>query len=343
MMQPHKAGFIRTILGDRTELPAGSVYGHEHLIIDSPLIQDRFPHIHLYDVEAAVEEVGHCRKAGVSLMVDAMPVAAGRDAVRLAQISTRTGVDIVVATGLHHDRYYGPQHWTNRVSIDRLVSLFLADLQIGIDEFDYTSPVIKRTPYKAGVVKVATSGSVPDVRDLRNLEAAAQASVISGAPILTHCEGGKGGLAQVEFLTGMGVRPGSIILSHVDKSEEINYLKELADAGVVLELDQGLRQRHLGLTSITVRAIYALVEAGFGHQVIVGTDGARRDLWTSLKGAPGLAWLATDLPVLLAGAGLPQTAIDDVMRNNAISALSWNQPGGSVPENAKTAVLSKRG
>jgi predicted metal-dependent phosphotriesterase family hydrolase len=325
-MQPHKAGFIRTVLGDRDALPAGAVFGHEHLIIDSPLIHDRFPHIHLYDVESAVAEVGACRDAGVALMVDAMPVAAGRDAVRLAEISRRTGVDIISATGLHHDRYYGPLHWSNRVGLDDLVALFVADLTEGIDELDYTGPVIRRSPHKAGIVKVATSGQVPDQRDLRNLEAAAHASNITGAPILTHCEGGLGGLAQVQFLLALGVRPGSIILSHVDKSHALNYLQELAASGVILELDQGLREREQGLSSVTVRAVYSLVEAGFGHQVIVGTDGARRDLWASLGGAPGLSWLASEFPVHLKAAGLDEEVIQDVMRNNAVSALSWRAP-----------------
>ena len=79
-------------------IPDGVVYGHEHLIIDSPLIADRFPHIHLYDVDAATAEVSACRAAGAVLMIDAMPICDGRDAVRLAEISRRTSVDIIAAT-----------------------------------------------------------------------------------------------------------------------------------------------------------------------------------------------------------------------------------------------------
>jgi len=121
------AGRIRTVLGD-IEGFDGVAYAHEHLVLDSPLIADRFPHILLDDVDAAVAEVGECRAAGAGLMVDTMPVSAGRDVVRLAEISTRTGVPIVAATGLHHDRYYGPLHWTNRVGADELTALFVADL-----------------------------------------------------------------------------------------------------------------------------------------------------------------------------------------------------------------------
>jgi predicted metal-dependent phosphotriesterase family hydrolase len=320
------APFVRTVLGDRTEVRPGVVYAHEHLIIDSSLIESRFPHIHLYDVEAGVAEVQTCREAGVALMIDAMPVSAGRDATRLAEISRRGGVDIVAATGLHHDRYYGPLHWSNRVGIDELVGLFVADLTDGIDEFDYTGPIIRRTPFRAGIVKVATGGATPDSRDRRNLAAAAGASLATGAPILTHCENGAGGLAQLDLLIDHGVAGSSILLSHVDKSHDPKYLLDLAARGAFLELDQALRQHGDGGGSAAIAAIVTLVEAGFADRVVVGTDGARRSLWSALGGSPGLAWLGRELPGLLRSAGLGSDDVKLVMRDNAVAALTWSPP-----------------
>lgn len=315
-------GFIRTVLGDVTE-PAGSVFAHEHLIIDSPLIAEKFPHIHLHDVGAAVSEVEACATAGVGLMLDAMPVASGRDPLRLAEISQRTGVGIISTTGLHHDRYYGPLHWSNRVGVDELVTLFVADLQEGIDEFDYTSPLVRRGTARAGVVKVATSGQDLDARDRRNLQAVAEASVLTGAPVLTHCEDGLGGLEQVENLIDYGVPAGSIILSHVDKSHNLTYLHDLADTGAMLELDQTLRQIGEGTSSISVRAVLSLVASGFDSQIVIGTDGARRSLWSTLGGTPGLAWLATGFPPLLEEVGIPNKTIAAITRDNAVRALTW--------------------
>lgn len=317
------AGVIRTVTGDLEKIAPGVVYTHEHLIIDSPLIAASFEHIHLFDTDAAVAEVTLGREAGAALFVDTMPISAGRDAVRLAEIAERSGVAVVAATGLHHDRYYGPLHWTNRVSEEELTELFIADLVDGIDEFDYTGPIVRRTPHRAGLAKVATSGSTPDARDLRNLAAVAAASVATGAPVLTHCEGGWGGQAQIEALTNAGVPAQSIILSHVDKSDDLGYLLELASSGVTLELDQMLRQYDRGAESITVRVILALLEAGHSAQIVLGTDGARRTLWTSLGGAPGLAWLAGSFPAQLREVGLSEQQISAVMRDNALRALRW--------------------
>lgn len=316
------APFIRTVLGDIEDFE-GIAYAHEHLIIDSPLIAERFPHIHLHDVNAAVEEVSACRNAGAGLMVDTMTIAAGRDIVRLAEISERTGVHILAVTGLHHDRYYGPLHWTNRVSADELTALFIAELTTGVDEFDYTSPIIRRTNHRAGLAKVATSGEIPDARDLRNIEAVANASLATGAPVLTHCEGGMGGLAQVERLVNAGVPASSIILSHVDKTQNLTHLRALAETGAVLELDQAMKGRGQGTDSFAARAVVDLVEAGFEDQIVLGTDGARRSLWASLGGEPGLAWLAAAFPSVLTEMGVGEQQLHKIQHSNARRALTW--------------------
>jgi predicted metal-dependent phosphotriesterase family hydrolase len=313
---------IRTVLGDIDTFD-GVAYLHEHLIIDSPLIADRFPHIHLHDADAAVEEATYCRAAGVGLMVDAMPAAAGRDIVRLAAIAERADVAIVSATGLHHDRYYGPDHWSNHLDVEQLADLFIADLLTGVDEFDYTSPVVRRTQYRAGIAKVATSGRVPDSRDYRNLDAVAVASVATGAPVLTHCEGGYGGLAQVDRLVQAGVPAASIILSHVDKAHDFDYLIDLASTGALLEFDQALREHKVGVDSVTIQSILRLVGEGYDAQIVVGTDGARRSLWRSLGGQPGLAWLASSLPTLMRQAGVGEETLQKVLHDNAVRALTW--------------------
>ena len=314
---------IRTVLGDRSSVD-GLVYAHEHLIIDSPLIEDRWPHILLDSVDHAVRELSACRDAGVALVVDAMPASAGRDPVRLAEIGRRSGVDVVAVTGLHHDRYYGPLHWSNRVDAVTLAELFVADLVEGIDRFDYTSPVVERTEHRAGLVKVATSGADLDARDRRNLEAAAQASVVSGCPVLTHCEDGRGAIEQVSLLVDLGVPAKAILLSHVDKTRDVAYALDVAATGAVLELDQNLRQATDGGDANTLAVIEALVAAGHRNQIVLGTDGARRSLWASHGGSPGLAWLATGFVDLLRARGLTDE-VELFLHGNPVRALSWRQ------------------
>ena len=131
-----------------------------------------------------------------------MPCDAGRNAEKLADLARRTGLHLVAPTGLHHDRFYGPAHWSQRVTVDELAELFAADVKDGIDANDYSGPVVRRTAHRAGVIKIAGSDGGPSERDRRVFAAAAEAHRRTGVPILTHCEDGTGALEQVRLLDG---------------------------------------------------------------------------------------------------------------------------------------------
>lgn len=312
---------VRTVLGDVDAGELGVSYAHEHLVLDSPLIAAAFPHILLDDLPAAVAEVAAAAAVGVRTMVDAMPCSAGRDAVRLAAISMSTRVNVVSATGLHHERYYGPRHWSAQVSADELADLFIADIAEGIDRFDYTSPLVERTAHRAGVIKVATGQGAPTDRDRRLFRAAAAAHAATGAPILTHCEHGRGGLEQLALLDALGVPADAVLLSHVDKVPDAGYHRSLAEAGAWLVYDQALRQadRHPG-DPAELLAMHA--ENGTLDRVLLGTDAARRDLWTSLGGGPGLAWLYEGFAARLRGLGLTEEHLDRLFVRAPAEALA---------------------
>lgn len=281
---------VRTVLGDVAPGDLGATYMHEHLIIDHPLVVDRFPHISLPSVEEAVGEVARCVAAGVAAMVDTMPCAAGRNAVKLAEVSRRTGMAVITVTGLHTARYYAAAPWAGELPAETLAELFVADIEEGIDRFDYTGPVVDRTGYRAGVVKAATTGERPTAAEARLLEAVAMVHHRTGCPVLTHCEEGKGAPAQIETLAGHGVDPGRVVLSHTDKIRDPVYHRDLLASGVNLEYDQALRQDPAEDRG-TLELLEKMAEEGYLSQLMVGTDGARRSLWAELGGAPGLAEL----------------------------------------------------
>lgn len=284
------AGVVRTVLGDVSPADLGVVYAHEHLVIDGGTAKIINPGISLQSVSDAVRELAPCREAGVATVVDAMPADAGRNVSKLAEISRASGLHVVVATGLHHARYYGERHWAELLPASTLADLFVADIEQGVDELDYNGPVVRRTPHRAGIVKIAGSERGLSRRDRVVVEAAAETARRTGVAVLTHCEGGLGGVEQVMALITHGVLPARIALSHTDKVPDPSYHRDLLNTGARLVYDQGLRT-----PSQTARLVAAAVEMGHGSSVLLGTDGARRSLWTTLGGGPGLAALRTDL------------------------------------------------
>jgi len=314
---------VRTILGDIDPGTLGITYAHEHLIIDSPLVADRWPHIYLNDVQAAVEEVTECVSAGVGAMVDALPCAAGRDVAKLAEISTATGLHVIAATGLHTARYYPGRSWTRAESADVQAELFQAEIEQGIDGYDYSAPVVRRTRYRAGIIKVATLEEHPDDAERTLFEAAAETHRSTGAPILTHCEQGRGALAQVEMLVALGVAPDRIVLSHTDKQPDLGYHRELLSSGVNLEYDQALR-RPPEEPKGTAWLLAQMLAEGFADRLMLGTDGARRSLWTALGGKPGLAWLATGFVGVMEAAGIDSDVRRHLFIDNPARVLAFS-------------------
>lgn len=312
---------VRTVLGDIDPVELGFTYIHEHLIIDTPLVIDRWPHIHLPSADDAVRELEPCVAAGVGAVVDAMPAASGRDPIRLAEISRRSGVHVVACTGLHTHKYYEGQRWTAEEPADVLAELFTADVADGIDRYDYMGPVIRRTPHRAGIVKVAVLGDAPSARDIRVFEAAAITHQSTGVPILTHCEGGRGAMAQIELFGQLGVPLDRVVISHTDKVPDLSYHRDLLDTGVYLEYDQALRQGEAAAQG-TGAIIAAMVAEGHTQRLMLSTDGARRSLWTSLGGGPGLAWLATRFVEILNRLGVDDESITTMFVRNPARFLS---------------------
>lgn len=286
---------IRTVLGDVDSAEFGVCFAHEHLIIDGGVAKIINPEISLQSVDEAVAELSFCTAVGVAAMIDAMPADAGRNVVKLAEISRRSGVHIVAATGLHHTRYYGDRHWGELLEPAGLAELFIADVNDGIDAHDLNGPVVRRTEHRAGVIKVAGSADGLTDRDARVFEGAAIAMQQTGAPLMTHCEGGTGGTEQLAALSGMGVPSNRVILSHTDKVNDLGYHRALLGAGAWVVYDQGIRT-----PDDTAHLVRSMVESGFVGQLLLGTDGARRSLWQVLGGRPGLAALRTGIGEQLA-------------------------------------------
>lgn len=304
-------GVVRTVLGDLQAVDLGVTYAHEHLIIDSPLISERWPDIHLPSIDEAVAELGLCRKAGVGTVVDAMPSSAGGDIRRLAEISRRSGVNIIAATGLHTTRYYEGEEWALEEPTDHLARRFISHVADGVDG----------TGSRAGIIKVATLGEETTEPERSLFEAAATASGATGAAILTHCEQGLGGLEQVDLLRNVDAPLDRVILSHTDKVSDPGYHRDLLSSGVNVEYDQALRQAEQTPPD-SVTLISQMWEEGFGDQLLLGTDGARRSLWTTLGGSPGLAWLATGFVETLIDNGVSEPQVRAMLVENPARVLS---------------------
>lgn len=312
------------VTGDVETKDVGVCYAHEHIIIDPSFTTFNTPDFLLDSVERACVDIGEFREAGGRTMVDSMPCGGGRNAEKLAEITRRTGVNIVCPTGLHLEKYYPPGHWGERFSAEQMAGLFVAEIEEGIDRNDYNGPYIERTPHRAGVIKVATSGERPTERELKVIEAAVIAHRSTGAPILTHTEQGSGALEQVQLFRELGASLGNVVISHTDRKPDRAYHREILSTGVVLEYDSAFRWP-MEKGNPTRDLVLAMFADGFGDQIVLGLDAARRKYWKAYGGAPGMGYLLREFVRELTSGGLSQKDIDRIFVGNPAKCYEFQR------------------
>ena len=306
--------FTRTVLGDISTSELGVTYMHEHLVIDSNIVQNQFEHIWLPSEEDAIAEATLCFDAGVRTLVDCMPMESGGDIKKLRTISKKSSTNIIAATGMHTQKYYGSKDELLVADSETLATKFINDIEIGS----------QNTDIRAGLIKVSSSGEKLTPREKVLFEGAAQAHKVTGAPILTHCEHGIGAIAQIEELSQLDVSLSNVTISHGDKVNDTSYHTEILSSGVLVEYDQCLRQ-FSDKTPPSAELTLAMIERGFLSQIMLGTDGARRTLWKSLGGEPGLAWLYSDWSKVLLGVGLTDDDLKALFILNPAKALAFKE------------------
>jgi phosphotriesterase-related protein len=319
---------VRTVLGDIAPEDLGVTYSHEHLVIDGGRPVAMNPDFDLGDIDRMVPEVEAAAALGLRAVVDAMPCDCGRSVVKLAELSRRTGIHVIAPTGLHHERYYGPSHWSVTEPVEAIAERFVLDITDGIDANDYAGPEVRRTPHRAGVIKIAGSAGGPSARDARVFEAAAEAHHRTGAPILTHCEAGTGALEQVALLEDLGVDPSHVALSHVDKVVDRGYLQAVLDTGAFAELDGSFRWGDGD--NGTLRLLGWAVEDGSIGGILLGMDAARQGYYAVYGGSPGLTWLLDGFTAAMEGAGIGADIRRRLFVDHPARAFAFATVGGAA-------------
>jgi phosphotriesterase-related protein len=256
---------IQSVTGFIAAADLGSTLVHEHVVCATAGATKGMAAM-TGGVEAlaqrGVDALREARAAGVDTIVDATPYDLGRDVALLADVSRRSGVTIIAATG----------HWllpsvfmANRTTAE-LAAQFTADLQSGADG----------TAIRCGVIKAASEEEVTDF-DRRVLEAAAIAHRETGAPIITHAAArNRIGEAQADVFDALGVSPGRVVIGHSDDTYELDYLTGLASRGYVIGMDRlpcGNLPEYGGRTvDDRLDMIVELIGRGFGDRIVVAHD-----------------------------------------------------------------------
>jgi phosphotriesterase-related protein len=259
---------INTAAGPVDARNLGKTLMHEHLVIAFPGWESDTAITNPTRREMAAvcaDRIAELKDAGISSMLDPCPNDIGRDVHLMADVASRTGFNIVFATGLYHKHYGGSPYWSIKFQVDpdaekKLADLFIAELTEGV----------QGTGIKAGVIKIATAA--PPFTDYERtiFRAAAVAHKATGAPITTHTDAVLGD-EQLAYLTSLGVSPHRIIIGHSCGSADHGYHSHICESGAYIGFDR-FGMEDIQPDSVRVERLAQLVNKGYGKQIVVSHD-----------------------------------------------------------------------
>lgn len=268
------SAMVRTVLGDIPPAGLGVCDAHDHLFIGSPVLAGQ----ELDDPVAALGELTAFAALGGRAVAQWSPWGMGRRMADLPELSRRSGVHVIAATGMHQARHYDPDELA-RVR-DHLAELFVGDL---------TGDGVR-----AGMIKVAGAYHQLDDHARHVMAAAAEAHHATGAPIGVHLEGGTAALDVLEWLCGRhGVPPHRVILGHLHRFPDTWIHRRVAEAGAFVAFDGPSRVNH-GTDWRLLDSIAALADAGHIGQLLLGGDTVTASARSTADG-PGMPFLLSGL------------------------------------------------
>ena len=227
---------INTVTGICNARDLGFTLIHEHLTIGFPgweLDNRRFNR--KAGINSVVDQLKQIKDLGVTSFVDPCPLQLGRDPEFAAEVSEKSGVRVIIATGLYNDAFGIPQHF-RMISVDDIADVYIQELTEGIG----------KTGIKPGLIKTATGG-IPGMsqdtaitaNEERCLRAAARAQKKTGVPILVHnSETSPFGRETLDIFESEGVDFNRVLIGHACGVGDMKYYFNILNRGAWIGFDR---------------------------------------------------------------------------------------------------------
>ena len=306
---------VNSVLGPLDTSDLGFTLSHEHILLSSAGIRHVYPEFidRQRTIEEAVSHLSEARREGVGTLIDVTTLDLGRDVELVAEVSRRSGVNIICATGIWRD--IPRAFW--EADPDEIAALFVREIEVGIEG----------TGIRAGIIKVANDagGVTPEGEII--LRAAARAQKRTGVPISTHTWAlERVGDEQVRIFEEEGVDLSRVYIGHSDDTTDLDYLTGLARKGVWLGLDRMRGAPLPGFLKWEERAgtTTKLIDAGFADRLMLGHDwsihlgiiGKENERVFHEFNPDGFLFITRHLLPSLMKMGVSQQTIDQIMVDN---------------------------
>ncbi|OLT20870.1 phosphotriesterase [Actinomadura sp. CNU-125] len=263
---------VQTVRGPVDVGALGRTFMHEHVFVLSLDHVENYGAGDWWDEDErtadAVRKLRQLVERGITTIADPTVWGLGRYIPRIAGIAERVPeLNIIAATGIYtyndlpfQFHYRGPG--TMLGGPDPMIADFVRDLTQGIGD----------TGVRAAFLKCAVDrpGLTPGVE--RVLRAVAGAHRETGAPITVHTDSStRAGREAVRVLREERADLSKVVIGHAGDSNDLDYLRELADTGAILGMDRfGLDAYNS--TADRVSTLVAMCERGYADRMVLSHD-----------------------------------------------------------------------
>lgn len=316
---------INSVLGPIKVEDLGSTLIHEHLGVGWPGWElDHKDFDRKKDGLKVTKRLKEIRELGIRSIVDPCPMELGRDPVFAAEMSEKSGVQIVVATGLYNDALGIPMHF-RLMDVDGIAECYAREIEDGIGN----------TGIKAGIIKTASGGIhgvTPPGRGIQEVEikclrAAARASKATGAPILCHNDEFEPfGRETLDVFDDEKVDFNKVLIGHACGVGDMRYYFDILDRGAWLGFDRfGIEA--IASDKMRLAALIGLLAVGYDRIMLShdsvecwrGRDTGALDGMIAASPNWNMAHISRNILPALRKAGVPDAIIDKLMVNNPAS------------------------
>lgn len=323
---------INSVLGPIKVEDLGSTLIHEHLGIGWPGWE--FDHVDFDRKKQGTrvaKRLKEIRSLGIRSMVDPCPMELGRDPEFAAEMSDKSGVQIVVATGLYNDVLGIPMHF-RLMDVDGIAEVYEKEISEGIGN----------TGIKAGIIKTACGGihgvtppggGIKDT-EIKCLRAAARASKATGAPILCHNDEFEPlGRETLDIFDEEKVDFNKVLIGHACGVGDMRYYFDILERGAWLGFDR------FGIESIAsdkmrLASLLGLLSVGYDRIMLShdsvecwrGRDTGALDGMIAASPNWNMTHISRNILPAMRKAGVSEETIETLMVKNPGSYFSEVKP-----------------
>lgn len=206
---------VITVTGEIPASKMGITLTHEHILVDFAIIDSvGLDHYNKDSVVARMlpflEEL---KTNKVATFVDCTTEFMGRDPQLLAELSRKTGINILTNTGWYAaDNERHIPHEMKDMSPEQIAEIWIGEAKNGIGN----------TGIKPGFIKIAINDFDFSETDKKLVAAACLTHLATGLTIMSHTGRASAALAQLQILKQYGVDPSAFIWAHamIESSKE---------------------------------------------------------------------------------------------------------------------------